>query len=341
MKSGDGKSILLLTTGGTIASLPGEAGLVPAMSSEEVLRPLRIKYPMHSFAHRAAMNHDSSNIQPEHWQQLARIVFEAQSLYDGIIVTHGTDTMAYTASALSFMLRNLKKSVVLTGSQIPLGEPLSDAEFNLQTAVAAVEAGIAGVTVAFGGMVINGTRALKTSTMDIKAFESVNAHPMAEVKADGLRVYSTSTSLIESGAPARLDDDICTDVLLLKLVPGTKPELLAALPGLGYRGVVIEAFGAGGVHYIGKDLIEGIRALREAGLVVAICSQCLRERVDLSMYEVGSRLLEAGVIPCADMTTEAAVTKMMWALARVGDAVPLRAVGSMFATCYAGEITLR
>ncbi|MDL2264453.1 asparaginase [Synergistaceae bacterium OttesenSCG-928-I11] len=339
------KNILLLTTGGTIASLPGENGLEPQLDGDDLLRSVRGYYPQHTFACKSIMKHDSSNIQPEHWQVLARAVHEVQDLYDGVIVTHGTDTMAYTAAALSFMIRNLNKPVVLTGSQIPASEPASDAPGNLHTAIAAVECGIRGVTVAFAGRVINGTRAVKTSTMGMAAFESVNAPLMAEVKADGMRVYATSTALLEPGSPPKLDDRLCTDVCLVKLVPGTKPELFDALLSLKYRGVVIEAFGAGGVHYIERNLVEKIDMLRRNGVVVAVCSQCLYERVDLTVYEVGSRLVEAGVIPCADMTTEAVVTKLMWALGRAlersGDADPIAEVGAIFATGYAGEISLK
>jgi L-asparaginase len=337
---------MLLTTGGTIASVPGESGLEPRLGADKILRPIRADYPRHTFGCASVMNHDSSNIQPEHWRQIARAAHEALDSCDGVIVTHGTDTMAYTASALAFMLRNLNKPVVLTGSQIPASRPESDAASNLRTAVAAVERGIRGVTVAFGGKVINGTRAVKTSTMDIAAFESVGAPPMAEFKADGLRVRAASTALVEPGLPSRLDDRLCPDVCLVKLIPGTKPELFDALLALKYRGVVIEAFGAGGVHYIGRNLVEKIAALRRAGVVAIVCSQCLYERVDLTVYEIGARLLDAGVIPCADMTTEAAVTKLMWALGRVfgqepdceTTADPIAQVGAIFATSYAGEI---
>ncbi len=350
MTDSKGKKILLLTTGGTIASLPGENGLEPRLGGDELLRAVCVDYPQHTFTSKSVMNHDSSNIQPEHWQVLARAVHEAQDLYDGVIVAHGTDTMAYTASALSFMIRNLNKPVVLTGSQIPIGEPASDAHANLHTAIGAVECGIRGVTVAFAGRVINGTRAVKTSTMDMAAFESVGAPLMAERKADGMRVYATSTALVEPESPPKLDDRLCPDVCLVKLIPGTKPELFDALLfdallTLGVRGVVIEAFGAGGVHYIGRNLVEKIGMLRSSGVVVAVCSQCLYERVDLTLYEVGSRLLEAGVIPCADMTTEAAVTKLMWALGRALDrsalADPIAEVGAIFATGYAGEISIK
>jgi L-asparaginase len=325
--------------------VPGESGLEPRLGADKILRPIRADYPRHTFDCVSVMNHDSSNIQPEHWLQIARAAHGALDRCDGVIVTHGTDTMAYTASALAFMLRNLNKPVVLTGSQIPASEPNSDAAGNLRTAVAAVERCIRGVTVAFGGRVINGTRAVKTSTMDMAAFDSIGAPPMAEFKADGLRVHAASTALVEPGSPSRLDDRLCPDVCLVKLIPGTKPELFDALLALKYRGVVIEAFGAGGVHYIGRNLVEKIAMLRRAGVVVAVCSQCLYERVDLTVYEVGSRLLEAGVITCSDMTTEAAVTKLMWALGRAPDhetdADPIAKVGAIFATSYAGEISLK
>ena len=332
------KKFLLLGTGGTIASEAGSSGFEPGIKSESLLSgAIGGLYPDSVFSSMDILSLDSSNIQPEHWLIIARKVFESLDEFDGIIILHGTDTMAYTAAALSFMLRNLDKSVVLTGSQVPFGEPHSDAAANIRTATAAVRAGITGVSVAFAGMVICGTRAVKVSTMDYRAFESVNAPYMARMMADGLRVFSKPSGCSHT-QPAYLDDSLCTDVFLLKLLPGTKPELLDALVTLGYKGVVIEAFGAGGVHYEIRDLVAKLTQLTASGIPVVVCSQCLYDRVDLSLYEVGRRMLAAGVIPAGDMTTEAAVVKLMWALGRTGD---VSEVARIFEECYAGEITVR
>lgn len=331
------KRMLLLSTGGTIASRPGESGLEPQMQAKELLGFISDFCQDYEIQHEDILNLDSSNIQPEQWQLIARKIYARLEEFDGIIVTHGTDTMAYTASAVSFMLQNLKKSVVFTGSQLPIDNPLTDARTNLYTAIAAVESGITGVTVAFNRKIINGTRTVKISTMGFDAFDSINTAVMGQVFADGMRVFSLHTTAPDPAQSVRFQDRLCTDVFLLKLLPGTKPEIFDALAGLGYRGVVVEAFGAGGMHYVQRDLLHKLESLTAAGISVVVCSQCLYERSDLSIYEVGQRMLARGVISGGDMTTEAAATKLMWALGQTEDS---REVVSMFGKSYAGEVTL-
>ncbi|MDR1483135.1 MAG: asparaginase [Synergistaceae bacterium] len=328
------KRILLLTTGGTIASRRGRGGLAPSLGAESLLGVLGVCRPDVTLVGESVMNLDSSNIQPEHWQLLARRIYSALDSCDGIIITHGTDTMAYTASALAFMLRNLGQSVVLTGSQLPSEAPGSDAARNMHIALEAVLGGITGVTVAFGSRVINGTRAVKTSTANFDAFESINARPMAVLNSDGLSIFEHAVSNRGNAASITLEDGICGDVFLLKIVPGTRPEIFRALMDMGYRGVVVEAFGSGCVHYEGRDLAAGVRSLSEAGIPVVVVSQCLRGRVNLSAYETGIRLLDAGAIGGNGMTTESAVVKLMWALGKTRDRAE---VSEIFSTDYAGE----
>jgi L-asparaginase len=329
------KKIKLLTTGGTIACEKGEGGLTPAPGPSNLLRYIGELGDRFIFEYEDLFSMDSSNIQPEQWQVIARRAFEALFYCDGVIITHGTDTMAYTAAALSFMLRGLSKPVVLTGSQVPISDPLTDARVNLCTAAAAVEAGMKGVLVAFDRKVFNGVRAVKTSTLDFNAFNSVGAMEMARIYADGIRVFKGDTA--EEKHPPRLIDAISTDVFLLKLIPGTSPAIFDALLNIGYRGIVIEAFGAGGMHYLHRDLLGKVKQLCGAGVTVAVCSQCLYERSDLGIYEVGKLLLEAGAISAMDMTTEAAVTKLMWVLGQTGSPAEVR---SLFLRNLVGELTL-
>ena len=327
------KHILLLSTGGTIASRPGADGLEPGLSGEELIASLGDLKGRFDVQVRQIMNLDSSNIQAEEWQLMARCVYESIPDYDGIIITHGTDTMAYTASMLSFMLQGLRKPVVLTGSQIPMENMLTDARNNLFCALAAVEAGISGVSVAFNRHIIRGCRAVKVRTMGFDAFESVNAQYLGEIFADGLRVYPPT--FIPDGELV-LRDRVSTDVLLLKLIPNTNPKLFDLLPQIGYLGVVLETFGAGGLHFHHRDLLEKMRMLHQRGIVVAACSQCLYEPSNFTIYEVGRRLLETGVIPAGDMTTEAAVTKLMWALGQTEDPAQVR---ELFGRNLCGEIS--
>ena len=326
------KKVLLLSTGGTIASRPGKDGLEPDVSGEELIAKLGDLGGKFDIQVKQILNLDSSNIQAEEWRLMARSVYENIGAFDGIIITHGTDTMAYSASMLSFMLPGLRKPVVLTGSQIPMDNMLTDARNNLFCALAAVEAGIQGVSVAFNRHIIRGCRAVKVRTMGFDAFESVNARYLGEIFADGLRVYDRNEP---KDVPFRLKDSISTDVFLLKLIPNTKPEFFDHLKAIGYRGVVLETFGAGGIHW--RNLLEKLRMLEEQGIVVAACSQCLYEPSNFTIYEVGRKLLETGAIPAGDMTSEAAVTKLMWALGQTDDPAEVRRI---FSADLCGEITV-
>lgn len=326
--------ILLLSTGGTIASRPGEDGLEPGMTGQELIDSLGDLNGKFHVTVKQIMNLDSSNIQAEEWKVMAKTVHENYYDYDGFVITHGTDTMAYSASMLSYMLPGLHKPVVFTGSQIPMDNMLTDARNNLFCALAAVEAGIMGVSVAFNRHIIRGCRAVKVRTMGFDAFESVNARYLGEIFADGLRVYDRQAP--NPDAPTILLDNVSTDVLLLKLIPNTNPKLFDYIKVLGYRGVVLETFGAGGMHFHRRDLIEKLQMLKEQGVVVVASSQCLYEPSNFTIYEVGRRLLETGVIPAGDMTTEAAVTKLMWALGQTDDPEEVRRI---FSKNFSGEIS--
>ena len=331
------KKILLLTTGGTIAARQSGEGFAPSLRSEDMVRYLDSCVEGYTFDNENLMDLDSSNIQPEEWRVMAQRIFHALKQYDGIILTHGTDTMAYTASALSFMLQNLKKSVVLTGSQLPMENPLTDAKTNLYTAIEAIRCGVLGVTVAFNRKMIAGSRAVKTSTLGFDAFDSVNSSYVGEIYADKTRIFEHHPCPpVGDGLPC-LKDEICEDVFLLKLLPGTNPDFFDALLGMGYKGLVIEAFGAGGLHYVHRNLLEKLEMLQKAGVVVVVCSQCLYERCEMSIYEVGQKILAKGVVPGRDMTTEAAATKLMWCLGQTKDPAEVR---RMFDVNFAGEVVL-
>ena len=327
------KKILLLTTGGTIASLPGGDGLEPHRSEvmERELNQLRTYYDI---TVDDVICLDSSNIRPEEWQLIARRIFEERQGYDGIVVSHGTDTMAYTASAVTFMLPHIDLTVVFTGSQLPLADMLSDGPDNLRTAFAMAASGHPGVFLAFDRKVMLGCRAVKVRASGFSAFESVNARYAAQVSNRGLVV--DPRVLPESHGEAAFRPEISQSVFLLKLTPGLNPAIFEMLAAMGYRGIVIEAFGLGGVNVLHKGL-RGIRRAVEDGISVVVTTQCLYDSANLEVYQVGSKLLELGVIQGRDMTSEAAMTKLMWA---IGQNMTPEEIAELFQKNLAGEITV-
>jgi len=327
------KKILLLTTGGTIASVPGGEGLEPMRSGvmERELEQLRTYYDIDV---RDVMCLDSSNITPEQWQLIAREIFEHRLRYDGVVVSHGTDTMAYTASAVTFMLPNIDRPVVFTGSQLPLADMLSDGPDNLRTAFAMAASGCSGVFLAFDRKVMLGCRAVKVRASGFSAFASVNTRDVAHVSNQGLVI--DRELLPKSTGEAQLLNNVSRNVFLLKLTPGLNPAVFDMLAAMGYRGIVVEAFGLGGINVLNKGL-RGIHRAVEDGISVVVTTQCLYDSSDLRVYQVGNRLLEMGVIQGRDMTSEAAMTKLMWA---IGQGMEQAEIAQLFRQNLAGEVTV-
>lgn len=311
------KRILFITTGGTIASAESEEGLVPALTSEDILSYLGNGYEDVEILCEDLLRMDSTNIQPEEWCMIAQRISEVVNDVDGIVLTHGTDTMAYTGSALSFMLRNLPIPVVLTGSQLPLVHPLSDGVDNIRVAFAAAISDLKGVFIAFNRKVMLATRAVKVRTMGFDAFESINEIPVGIVDARGLHLHYDLVP--KTSGEFNLDKNICKDVFLIKLIPGMNPNIFDALLHMNYKGIIVEAFGAGGINFIRRDLISKLEMMIDAGISVVVCSQCLYEHSDFSIYQPGLKVLEKGVIQGFDMTSETCVTKLMWALGHCSD----------------------
>ena len=326
------KKILLVTTGGTIASIPGGEGLEPHRSDvmERELQQLRTYYDI---TVRDVMCLDSSNIRPEEWQLIAQEIFEQRTGYDGIVVSHGTDTMAYTASAVTFMLPNIDRPVVFTGSQLPLRDILSDGPDNLRTAFAMAASGKSGVFLAFDRKVMLGCRAVKVRASGFSAFESVNARYAAQVSNLGLVI--NEAVLPKCQGQTALRTDISKNVFLLKLTPGLNPAVFDMLAAMGYKGIVVEAFGLGGINVLQKGL-SGIQRAIEDGISVVVTTQCLYDSSDLNVYQVGNKLLQLGVIQGRDMTSEAAMTKLMWA---IGQGMTQAQIAELFTQNLAGEIT--
>ncbi|MEA5060546.1 MAG: asparaginase [Candidatus Pelethousia sp.] len=325
--------ILLIATGGTIACIPSPNGLMPGLSAEQLLSCLPVlPNPVDCID---LFNMDSSNIQPEEWQLMAKTVLLHMGDYDGIVITHGTDTMAYTASMLTFLLQNLPLPVVLTGSQLPIVHPDSDGRANLAHAILAAQRLPGGVYICFGNAVMLGCRTVKTRTTSLNAFESINS-PYVGTVVDGRFIDLTLAR--ETGTQHfAYYSDIEPNVALVKLIPGTTAQQLALLSECGAKGVVVEAFGLGGVSNFRRDHTEALRSLMEQGIPVVLTSQCLYEASTPDLYEVSRPLRDAGIISAGDMTTEAAVTKLMWALAQAKNVEEVR---KLMTQNICGEITV-
>lgn len=301
----------MLATGGTIACEPSEDGLVPRLSGSAMLEALHGSGIPCEVDVQELMNLDSSNLQPEDWERMARAVAEAHDRYDGFVITHGTDTLAYTAAALHQMLRNLDRPVIITGSQLPLGAEGSDGPRNLRDAFFVACEGVPGVFVVFHGDVIDGSRAKKMHTESFAAYASVNA-PLARITPQGVQ-WKERRPLPEK--PLELVTGLERRVCVLKLVPGTSPALLDMLVDAGYRGVIIEGFGAGGVPNDSRgSFLPAIRRAVEKGVVIVCASQCIFDGVDLSRYPIGVLAARLGAVSGGDKTVETLTVRLMQAL---------------------------
>ena len=303
----------MVATGGTIASVNSGAGLAPAIPSEELLKSVPEIGQLCNVDVVQPFYLDSTNIGPKHWLTLARIVEENYEKYDGFVIAHGTDTMAYTASALSYLIQNTPKPVVLTGAQKSMSLRDTDARKNLYDAFCyCVDDFAHGVRVVFDGNVILGTRAKKTRTRSYNAFASVDFPEIAVVR-DGKTIYYVRDAKPEKPT---FYHELCESVFVLKLIPGLRAEILDYVIE-NYQAIVIESFGTGGIPDYGQnEYLTRLKEFLRRGKTVVVTTQVEREGVSLGKYEVGRKLLSCGgVLEARSMTLEATVSKLMWILA--------------------------
>ncbi|HRJ28199.1 MAG TPA: asparaginase [Cyclobacteriaceae bacterium] len=333
--------VLIIYTGGTFGMTHDKSGaLIPFDFSSIVehlptIKNLGLAFSVFTFETPI----DSSNIRPEHWEVIGKIIFDNYSSHDGFVVLHGTDTMAYTASALSFMLQGLNKPVVLTGAQLPIIDPRSDARENLITALEIAAAKLNGqaivpeVCIYFDYELLRGNRSKKVESMQFDAFDSGNYPPLAKagVKID----YNQAAIRKPDNKPVSLLTNFNTNIAILKLFPGIRePVVRAVLDTGGLKAVILETYGSGNAP-TSPWLIELLAKAINSDIIIVNVSQCPGGMVVQGKYETSKELKRIGVLSGADMTTEAALTKLMVLLGQYS----VEACREMIEQDIAGELT--
>ncbi len=315
-------SILIIYTGGTFGMVYDQNGQLIPFDFQSVLekipelRKLALNISVYSFP----VPVDSSNIAIQHWQEMGDVIYANYTKYDGFVILHGTDTMAYSASALSFMFKHLKKPIIFTGAQIPIGATRSDARENLISALEFASLKLAGrpavreVCIYFNHFLLRGNRAQKMRSSNFGAFESENYPVLAEA---GVEIRFSENFLYKPNEEADLEymSGMENDVMILKLFPNMSMDLVQSIMNLNLKGLVLESFGSGNVmnDNVFIDILE--KRIKD-GLIVLNVSQCSGGSVHHGRYATSGRLSRIGVVSGHDMTTEAAVTKMMYLLSR-------------------------
>jgi len=324
MKTKKEISILIIYTGGTIGMVhdPETGSLIPIdfrHISDHVPELRKFGYDLHSVSFDPVQ--DSSNIDPGVWVKMAEIITENYDQFDGFVVLHGTDTMAYTASALSFMLENISKPVILTGSQLPIGLLRTDGRENLITAIeiaAAIEndrPAVPEVCIYFDNKLTRGNRTTKMSAEHFDAFYSPNYPPLADV---GLHIKYNNNLISYHGINQKLKFHRAFDnnVAILKLYPGINRKLVQSIIKTeGLRGLIIETFGSGNAPTY-QWFLDDLKQFIDNGGIILNVTQCHGGSVEMGLYETSRQMLAAGVISGKDITSEASVTKLMHLLGR-------------------------
>lgn len=311
------KKILLIATGGTIASKSTESGLTPQLNSGEILEYVPSINQMCHVDTIQLFNLDSTNIQPRHWEALAETIHENYHKYDGFVILHGTDTMAYTSAALSYLVQNSRKPVVLTGAQRPIDKEITDAKMNLcDSFLYACDDKSNGVVIVFQGQVIVGTRARKIRSKSFNAFSSINFPDVAVIRNSRIIRYIETVP----DEPPMFYTHMNPRVFTLKLIPGMDAGVIHyLLPH--YDALIIESFGVGGIPCYEEDtFMLAIEEWMNAGKILVMTTQVPTEGSDMVIYNVGSRIKERfDLLEAYDMTPEATVTKLMWLLGKTKD----------------------
>ena len=338
-------AILIIYTGGTIGMKqdPETGALVPfnfEQIKDEVPELKKFKFRIDTISFNPLV--DSSDIQPDFWVRLVQLIKENYNSYNGFVILHGTDTMSYTASALSFMLQNLSKPVILTGSQLPIGMLRTDGKENLISAIEIAAATkndtpvVQEVCVFFQNLLFRGNRTIKYNAENFNAFRSENFPPLAEAGIT-IRYNFTELSKHYSSDKLKVYTELDTNVVTLRLFPGIQPQILDGIFAIkGLKAVVLETFGAGNAS-TGEWFTSRIKGAVEKGILVLNVTQCPAGRVEMDLYDTGVQLKKAGVCSGYDLTVEAALTKLMYLLGRYDD---IDEVKNMLDKPVSGEFSL-
>lgn len=318
------KKVLIIGTGGTIASLKSKNGYIASVDAKDFakLAPEIKKIAQIKFTQ--PFNINCWDLGAKHWQKIAQIICDGYHNFEGFVITHGTDALHYTSAALSFMLQNLGKPVILTGSMIPFAEANSDAQRNLIDSVRVALSKLAEVAIVFNGKIIRGTKAKKVNPMNLNAFRSIDFPYLGYIS--GEKVFLSKKAKIRKDIEPILKKKINEHVFLMKIYPGMDPSILNII-GKKYHGLVIEAFGMGNFPILGKtSFAPWIKRLTKEGKIVIGSSQCLNSSINMRKYIGGKKILEAGAIPAEKTTPEAALAKLMWALGQSDDIKTIRQI---------------
>ncbi len=311
------KKILLIATGGTIASANTEDGLKPLFSSQQLIDTLPELSEFCQVDNFQLFSLDSTNISRDHWLTIARTIEERYGQYDGFVITHGTDTMAYSAAALSYLIQNSPKPIVLTGSQRPINLSTTDAKMNLLDSFRyCCDDRSSGVSIVFSGNVILGTRARKINTKSFQAFASINYPYLAVIQDNHIIRYLDQPKSTQPQFSHQLSDRVA----LIKLIPGITGDYLKYFLERN-DALVVESFGVGGLPMLEKyGFQQAIDYAVENGKTIVMSTQVQNEGSDMTVYQVGHHLkTQKSILEAYDMTTEAVVTKLMWILATTSD----------------------
>ncbi|MEE2023675.1 MULTISPECIES: asparaginase [Alkalimonas] len=314
------KRIYVAYTGGTIGMQQSSQGFVPApgfliktvQGMPEFFRAEMPEFTIHEYPELI----DSSNMTPAHWWQIAKDIQQNYQQYDGFVVLHGTDTMAYTASALSFLLENLSKPVIVTGSQIPLAQLRSDGQVNLLNALyLAAEYPIHEVSLFFNNQLFRGNRSTKADADGFNAFASPNYPPLLEAGIQ-IRLQAGALSTTERhGSPLQVATVLPQPVSVVTLYPGISVDVIANMAAAPVKALIIKSYGVGNAPQQ-AELLATLQQATERGTIIVNCTQCFRGRVNMDGYATGNALRAHGVISGYDMTLEATLTKLHYLLSQ-------------------------